>query len=598
RQGEQGKRGERGEPGQVVTTPGLERVISAGTGTGGAIGKNNVTTSAPGVTDDAQQGYKIGSRWLDISANEEYVCLDPTAGAAVWTSTTYTDAEAIAAVEGEATLDLTGDVTIQDGTASKTLSILVTGDANPLAQLAWHGLSFGPGGASGLDMGIGPATIFSTRVLQANTGSTGMNAGDSEFSDFLAADTGLSALALRLFGVDVTTGKEANPRARYAHDRIEFGAGGGDSLDVNLYRNAADELKTDDKFIVAGDFVVDTNVFFVDPGNDYIGMGTVATNTDNQLHLLMTATKDILIDGSTNPREIDTGVMRWEQKPAIPDTRAITLNVDMNSQPGTHGLVINMVATQLAAGEIISLFDLEIDASNATGGHVHAMEMSQVGGNAIDIVMLHANPNIGVIHHDSGSFGNVETAFKYTGSWTDTTAAFNDAGTDVELFSADTDIVYIGMAATFDHVEAILATFASGPGIKPAFAFSDGVGGFTAFTPEDGTRGFRDSGIIEWHTPDLVGWATDTVNSIGSKYWIRITRTHGGAITAPIEDTIQVQAVTNYSWDKDGDVSINDLSVAGDVGFYGTTAVALQTGVAVSAIGIHAALVNLGLITA
>ncbi|KKL17781.1 hypothetical protein LCGC14_2482100, partial [marine sediment metagenome] len=367
------------------------------------------------------------------------------------------------------------------------------------------------------------------------------------------------------------------------------------------------------------------------------------------------------------------------QKPAIPDTRAITLNVDMNSQSGTHGLVINMVATQLAAGEIISLFDLEIDASNATGGHVHAMEMSQVGGNAIDIVMLHANPNIGVIHHDSGSFGNVETAFKYTGSWTDTTAAFNDAGTDVELFSADTDIVYIGMAATFDHVEAILATFASGPGIKPAFAFSDGVGGFTAFTPEDGTRGFRDSGIIEWHTPDLVGWSTDTVNSIGSKYWIRITRTHGGSITAPIEDTVQVQAVTNYSWDKDGNLSIlkltfDDVSLsrgaanrldlatgdnlrivsgalefsdnvklsnpssgilrleAGDtlqvdtlaettadggiivdglllkdsivagasdnLGFYGTTAVALQTGVTVDAAGIHAALVNLGLITA
>ena len=341
---------------------------------------------------------------------------------------------------------------------------------------------------------------------------------------------------------------------------------------------------------LTGILTVDTDVFFVDPGNNYIGVGTAATNTSNQLHLLMTATKDILIDGSTNPREIDTGVMRWEQKPAIPDTRAITLNVDMNSQPGTHGLVINMVATQLAAGEIISLFDLEIDASNATGGHVHAMEMSQVGGNAIDIVMLHANPNIGVIHHDSGSFGNVETAFKYTGSWTDVTAAFNSDSSDVELFSADTDIIYIGMAATFDHIEAILATFASGPGIKPAFAFSDGAGGFTAFTPEDGTRGFRDSGIIEWHTPDLVGWSTDTVNSIGSKYWIRITRTHGGSITAPIEGTVQVQAVTNYSWDKDGKVNLSSLFVdainyAADAGASDTYAVTITPGPSAYAVG-------------
>ncbi|KKK81881.1 hypothetical protein LCGC14_2808970, partial [marine sediment metagenome] len=150
--GPQGKgiQGDQGEPGEspsesllvklikdalrdgVSTTPGLEHVVSAGTGTGGAIGKNNITLSAPGATDDSSVGYKIGSRWIDTASDEEYVCLDSTAGAAVWLSTTltsteasaliathaaisgahhtlYTDAEAIAAVEGEPTLDLTGD---------------------------------------------------------------------------------------------------------------------------------------------------------------------------------------------------------------------------------------------------------------------------------------------------------------------------------------------------------------------------------------------------------------------------------------------------------------------------------------------------------
>ena len=43
---------------------------------------------------------------------------------------------------------------------------------------------------------------------------------------------------------------------------------------------------------------------------------------------------------------------------------------------------------------------------------------------------------------------------------------------------------------------------------------------------------------------------------------------------------------------------INIAAAAGSLGFYGATPVALQTGVAVSAAGIHAALVNLGLITA
>ncbi|KKK61070.1 hypothetical protein LCGC14_3018020, partial [marine sediment metagenome] len=117
-QGDQGKPGDkptRAELAKLIqdilrdsvrTTPGLGHVVSAGTSTGGAIGKNNATTSAPGVTDDTQQGYKIGSRWFDTSADEEYVCLDSTAGAAVWTSTTLTSTEAIAAVEGEPTLVL------------------------------------------------------------------------------------------------------------------------------------------------------------------------------------------------------------------------------------------------------------------------------------------------------------------------------------------------------------------------------------------------------------------------------------------------------------------------------------------------------------
>lgn len=50
------------------------------------------------------------------------------------------------------------------------------------------------------------------------------------------------------------------------------------------------------------------------------------------------------------------------------------------------------------------------------------------------------------------------------------------------------------------------------------------------------------------------------------------------------------------------DLTANDAligtSAANHVGFYGATAIVQQTGVAVTAAGIHAALVNLGLITA
>ncbi len=44
--------------------------------------------TGPTVTDDGEHGYQIGSRWYDLTADDEYVCLDTTAGAAVWKKTT------------------------------------------------------------------------------------------------------------------------------------------------------------------------------------------------------------------------------------------------------------------------------------------------------------------------------------------------------------------------------------------------------------------------------------------------------------------------------------------------------------------------------
>ncbi len=51
---------------------------------------NLVATSGPTGGTDTSAGYSVGSRWIDVSADKEYVCLDSTAGSAVWLETTLT----------------------------------------------------------------------------------------------------------------------------------------------------------------------------------------------------------------------------------------------------------------------------------------------------------------------------------------------------------------------------------------------------------------------------------------------------------------------------------------------------------------------------
>lgn len=54
---------------------------------------NLCATAAPTANDDINALYAVGSRWIDITHDDEYVCLDASAGAAVWGVTTFGDAQ-------------------------------------------------------------------------------------------------------------------------------------------------------------------------------------------------------------------------------------------------------------------------------------------------------------------------------------------------------------------------------------------------------------------------------------------------------------------------------------------------------------------------
>jgi hypothetical protein len=47
-------------------------------------------TAAPAVGDDSADGYSVGSVWIDVTNDQFYMCLDASAGAAVWHNVTGT----------------------------------------------------------------------------------------------------------------------------------------------------------------------------------------------------------------------------------------------------------------------------------------------------------------------------------------------------------------------------------------------------------------------------------------------------------------------------------------------------------------------------
>lgn len=53
-------------------------------GAGSGLQNNLVATAAPTVTDDSNAGYAVGSRWVDVTNDNTYTCVDASVGAAVW----------------------------------------------------------------------------------------------------------------------------------------------------------------------------------------------------------------------------------------------------------------------------------------------------------------------------------------------------------------------------------------------------------------------------------------------------------------------------------------------------------------------------------
>jgi hypothetical protein len=218
----------------------------------------------------------------------------------------------------------------------------------------------------------------------------------------------------------------------------------------------------------------------------------------------------------------------------------------------SEAIDIDYITGALASGDEEAIILVNVDDDAATGGEVVGFEMLVIPGALDRIFGLKVGALIGPIDQSSGTFGNATTFLNIAA---DELTEVSSAGAPRSaVFVADNDTITIGGTAKFEEISFVLFAVASSGGIAPTFEFSTGGTGFTAFSPIDGTNGFRNSGVMAWDDLDIPSWAT---NATG-EFEIRITRTRNaaGAGTAVI-DVLQIATTVDFKWDLLGNIWAN-----------------------------------------
>lgn len=159
----------------------MDSDISAGegflrkTGAGAyeAIKSNLSATVAPGATDDGAAGYAVGSRWMDVTADKEYACLDSINSAAVWKETTVTGAWKLI---GTRYASVNGQLTIT-GLEDTAFSMFAIGLSDMKAAADGVGAWIRYGDSGGIDVG---ATDYSWQYSANNGAAAAISTGASE----------------------------------------------------------------------------------------------------------------------------------------------------------------------------------------------------------------------------------------------------------------------------------------------------------------------------------------------------------------------------------------------------------------------------------
>ncbi len=230
-------------------------------------------------------------------------------------------------------------------------------------------------------------------------------------------------------------------------------------------------------------------------------------------------------------------------------------------------LVINNLPDNISTTEFHAL-DVRVNLLNLSNTSAWAaMSITAVGDTDGEVDGILVRNLVGAIRQEVGDFttpSQTEFAGRKTGggsTWVD--------GLDTEnIFVVNNDEIYIGAAAQFSQIEVIMGAIAT-KDVLPTFHYSIGADTWTEFFPDDETNGFQGSSLISW-VPDSISdlWTGDGDPGAGDTtagFWIKIIRERQGNIGSPSITTMKTGTVTTFTWDKSGDLLINNLNATGNI---------------------------------